>query len=95
MKKKEVNQEDDNGEELVKLIKDLGVSLGPLLLKNKELDAPIIKRQQWMNFTIMMLLGVGVISLAWIKAIDGSAATGLIGAVIGYVFGHIYSKKEK
>lgn len=95
MKKREINQEEDNGEELVKLIKDLGVSLGPLLLKNKELDAPIIKRQQWMNFTIMMLLCAGVILLAWVKAIDGSAATGLIGAVIGYVFGHIYSKREK
>ena len=91
--KKEENK--DNGEELIKLIKDLGVSLGPLLLKNKELDAPMIKRQQWMNFSIMITLCVGVIALAYTKAIDGSAATGLIGAVIGYVFGHIYSKKDK
>ena len=97
-KKKEVIQEDeeeDNGEEVIKLIKDLGVSLGPLLLKNKELDAPIIKRHQWMNFAIMMTLCVGVLALAYAKVIDGSAATGLIGAVIGYVFGHIYSKKER
>ena len=86
---------EDNTDELLTAIKELGVSLGPLLLKNKELDAPIIKRQQWMNFTIMMFLCVGVILLAWTKAIDGSAATGLIGAVIGYVFGHIYSKKDK
>lgn len=95
MKKKEIIQEEDNGEEMLKLIKDLGVSLGPLLLKNKELDAPIIKRQQWMNFTIMITLCTGVIALAYTNVIDGSAATGLIGAVIGYVFGHIYSKKER
>ena len=88
-------KKEDNGEEIVKLIKDLGVSLGPLLLKNKELDAPIIKRQQWMNFSIMITLCIGVVTLAFTKSIDGSAATGLIGAVIGYVFGHIYSKKDK
>ena len=27
--------------------------------------------------------------------IDGSAATGLIGTVIGYIFGHIYSDRKK
>lgn len=91
-KKKET---EDNGEELLKLIKDLGVAIGPMLIKNKELDAPIIKRQQWMNFFIMSTLCIGVFVLAYIKVIDGSAATGLMGAVIGYVFGHIYSKKEK
>ncbi len=48
-----------------------------------------------MNFSIMITLCVGVIALAYTKVIDGSAATGLIGAVIGYVFGHIYSKREK
>lgn len=93
--KKQANQEDDNGEQIITLIKDLGVSLGPLLLKNKEIDAPIIKHQQWMNFIIMITLCIGVIVLAYTKVIDGSAATGLIGAVIGYVFGHIYSKKDK
>ena len=91
-KKEEV---EDNGEQLLALIKGLGVTLGPIFLKNQEINAPIIKRQQWMNFTIMITLCIGVIALAYAKVIDGSAATGLIGAVIGYVFGHIYSKKEK
>ena len=93
--KSKKEETEDNGEELIKLIKDLGVSLGPLLLKNKELDAPIIKRQQWMNFIIMITICAGVIILAYDKVIDGSAATGLIGAVIGYIFGHIYSKSER
>lgn len=93
--KKQTKSEEDNDEKLTKLIKDLGVSLGPLWLENKEINAPIIKRQQWMNFTIMLTLCGGVIALAYTKVIDGSAATGLIGAIIGYVFGYIYSKKEK
>jgi len=88
-------KEEIEDKKLIWLIKDLGVSFGPLLLKNKELDAPIIKRQQWMNFIIMITLCVGVIVLAYTKAIDSSAATGLIGTVIGYIFGHIYSKKDK
>ena len=88
-------EDGDNGEQFLALLKDLGVTFGPLFLKNQEINAPIIKRQQWMNFTIMITLCIGVIALAYAKVIDGSAATGLIGAVIGYVFGHIYSKKEK
>jgi len=85
----------DNDEKLFTTIKELGVALGPLFLKNQEINAPIIKRQQWMNFAIMITLCIGVIALAYTKVIDGSAATGLIGAVIGYVFGHIYAKREK
>jgi hypothetical protein len=38
-----------------------------------------------------ILLSVGF--LAWNKMIDGSAVTGLFGAVIGYVFGAIYQQK--
>ena len=90
-----MKNDEENNEAFVKTIKDLGLSLGPLLLKNKELDAPIVKRQQWMNFIIMITMCIGVIVLAYTKIIDGSAATGLIGAVIGYVFGHIYSKKDR
>jgi len=95
MKKKKEVAEKENVDESLEAIKELCVSLGPLVIKNKELDAPIIRRQQLINFAIMITICVGVFSLAWAKVIDGSAATGLIGAVIGYVFGFIYSKKEK
>ena len=93
--RRQYDEDDESGEELLNVIKELGISLGPMLLKNKELDAPIIKRQQWMNFCIMMTICIGVVVLAYGKVIDGSAATGLIGAVVGYVFGHIYSKGDK
>lgn len=85
----------DENKELLEMIERLGDKFGPMLLKNKELNAPIIKRQQWMNFGIMSIICVGVVWLAYSKVIDSSAATGLIGAVIGYVFGHIYQKKEQ
>ena len=88
-------EEIDESEAFLNTITELGVSLGPLLLKNKELDAPIIKRQQLINFTIMFTVCFGIMILAYTRTIDGSAATGLLGAVIGYVFGHIYSKKDK
>jgi hypothetical protein len=86
---------DGETKELLKLVKDLGSTFGPIFLKNQELNVPIIKRTQWMNFIIMISVCVGVVFLAYSGTIDGSAATGLLGAVIGYVFGHIYSKKEK
>ena len=93
--KNKKEETEDNSEKLLAMIKELGITLGPLFLKNQEINAPIIKRSQWMNFSIMITLCLGVIVLAYTKVIDGSAATGLIGAVIGYVFGHIYSKKDK
>ena len=93
--KNKKEETEDNSEKLLGLIKDLGDTFGPMLLKNQEINAPIIRRSQWMNFSIMITLCLGVIALAYTKVIDGSAATGLIGAVIGYVFGHIYSKKDK
>ena len=93
--KKKKEETEDNSEQMLAMIKDLGNTFGPLLLKNQEINAPIIRRQQWMNFAIMITVCLGIIALAYTKIIDGSAATGLIGAVIGYIFGHIYSKKEK
>ena len=83
-------------------IKELFVALGPLIDKLSpiitltiEANAPIIRRGQWMNFTIMMVVVIGIILLAYSGKIDGSAATGLLGAVIGYVFGTIFSNKER
>ncbi len=88
-------QNEEDSEKFMEMFNKLGQTFGPMFLKNQEINAPIIKRQQWMNFLIMITLCIGVIVLAYFKIIDGSAATGLIGAVIGYVFGHIYSKREK
>ena len=81
--------------------KDLIELLNPLLdkwvttqTKIIEANAPIVKRWQWINFIIMLILSGGVLFLAYSRVIDGSAATGLIGAMIGYVFGRIYSDKS-
>ncbi len=82
-------------QELVKVIKPLADIIAPTLLKIKELDAPVIKRAQWMNFVIMIGLALLIGILTYTGKIDGSAATGLIGAIIGYVFGYIYAKREK
>jgi len=64
-----------------------------IVLEDKKV--PLIKRGQVMNFIIMLIIMLGVIFLAYDGKIDGSAATGLIGAVIGYVFGSLYQKERK
>lgn len=92
---KKKKEEEPNPDQSLEMLMDLGETFGPMLLKNKELDVPIIKRQQYMNFSIMLIICLGVIFLTYFKVIDGSAATGLLGAVIGYVFGHIYSRGDK
>jgi hypothetical protein len=89
---------EDNSDQLAKILESatpLIQAIAPLLKTNQEKQAPIIKRSQWMNFVIMMTLCISISVLAYFKIIDGSAATGLIGAIIGYVFGHIYSNKER
>lgn len=68
-------------------------ALSPLIQKFQENNAPIVKRAQYMNFIFMMTVCLSVGLLAFFKVIDGSATTGLLGAVIGYVFGSIYSQK--
>jgi Na+/H+ antiporter NhaA len=82
-------------EKLAKALKPLVDTLAPTFLKIKELEAPVIRRQQWMNFTIMVLLAVAIAGLTYQGKIDGSAATGLLGSIIGYVFGFIYGKRNK
>jgi hypothetical protein len=88
MKKKSKDQE------TIESLGDLANMIGPHINRYQELTAPAVKRAQWMNFTIMMTLCISVTLLAIFKIIDASAATGLIGAIIGYVFGHIYASKR-
>ena len=85
-----VKQPKDNDlEDISRLIK----RAEPIILKYLEVNKPVVKRTQIMNFIIMMTLCLGIISLAIYNKIDGSAATGLIGAIIGYVFGSLYKTK--
>ena len=70
-------------------------SLAPRIIEYQKVRAPVIERWQWINFTVMMTILVSISLLAYFKVIDGSAVTGLIGAAIGYVFGGLYSQKNK
>lgn len=97
--KSEAVEQQDNIEE-----KDLGDILeqitpfvekfAPIVIEYHKIKAPHIKRHQWINFIIMMAILASVSLLAYYKIIDGSAATGLIGTVIGYVFGGLYRQKD-
>lgn len=69
--------------------------LAPQIIEYQKIRAPQIKRHQYINLLVMMTILVSVSLLAFYKTIDGSAATGLIGAVIGYVFGGLYQQKDK
>ncbi len=69
--------------------------LAPQIIEYQKIRAPQIKRHQYINLIVMMTILVSVSLLAFYKIIDGSAATGLIGAVIGYVFGGLYQQKDK
>ena len=68
--------------------------LAPQIIEYQKDRAPQIRRYQYINFTIMMTILLSVSILAYYKIIDGSAVTGLIGAVIGYVFGGLYHQKS-
>ena len=70
-------------------------ALAPRLIEYQKIREPIIKRGQWINFIVMMTILLSVSILAFYKVIDGSAVTGLIGVVIGYVFGSLYQQRIK
>jgi hypothetical protein len=93
IKKQQVSK--DESAEILKALAPLVDSIAPVISKYQESNLPIIKRNQWMNFLIMISLILIVGILTYARIIEGSAATGLIGAIIGYVFGHIYSNKDK
>ena len=68
--------------------------LSPQIIEYQKIKAPQIKRHQYINFIVMMTILISVFILAYYNTIDGSAATGLIGAVIGYVFGGLYKSND-
>ncbi|MEL4306458.1 hypothetical protein [Methanococcoides sp. LMO-2] len=69
-------------------------TLAPKIIEYQKMKSPEIKRAQYMDFIIMILILIAITILTYCKLIDGSAATGLLGAVIGYVFGTLYKKEE-
>ena len=93
-KQKNKTEEKDLGE-IAEQLAPLIDSIAPHLIEYQKIKAPVIKRWQYINFTVMMAIIVSVSVLAGYKIIDGSAATGLIGAVIGYVFGGLYQQRNK
>ena len=95
MPKKKQNQSEEELTNLMKVATPLIEAITPLVDKVQNNNKPVLKRAQWMNFIIMFSLIIIIGTLAYTKTIDGSAATGLIGAIIGYVFGHIYSYKNR
>ncbi|MFA4935467.1 MAG: hypothetical protein WC568_06490 [Candidatus Methanoperedens sp.] len=86
------NEEEDIAELLKKITPFVEV-VAPRFIEYQKIKAPQILLDLSINFIIMVLI-LGLVSyLAFYKIIDGSAATGLIGAVIGYVFGGLYQRK--
>ena len=69
-------------------------TLAPKIVEYQKVRAPQIKRYQYVNFIIMMSILLSVFLLTYCELIDGSAATGLLGAVIGYVFGNLYRREK-
>ena len=88
-------EDNPNLKETIEALKPLIETLAPHILEHQKINAPIIKRQQIINFLIMFGVLVSITGLAYFKIIDGSAATGLIGAIIGYVFGGLYQNRQK
>ena len=78
-------------ENLIPLI----ASLAPSIIEYQKIQAPLIKRSQYLNFFIMLIVLIIIFLLAFFQKIDGSATTGLIGAIIGYVFGTLYSRDNR
>ncbi|NJD51753.1 MAG: hypothetical protein FIB07_02685 [Candidatus Methanoperedens sp.] len=69
-------------------------AISPLIIEYYKLKSPQVKRYQYINFIIMLAILGSVSTLAYHKIIDSAAATGLIGAVVGYVFGGLYQQSK-
>ena len=91
--KKENDENVDIGE-FINKITPLLESLAPKYIEYQKLKEPQIKRSQYMDFIVMSLIIISIAGLTYFRIIDGSAATGLFGAVIGYVFGGLYKRDE-
>ncbi len=94
-KKKEQIDGEQSLTEISEALKPLIDSLAPCLLEHQKINAPIIKRQQIINFIIMFGILVSITMLSFLNIIGGSAVTGLIGAIIGYIFGGLYQNRNK
>ena len=94
-KPKHKNREDFDADLLLEQIIDLVQIGGPHYVESQKVKAPIIKRNQCINFIVMMTIIITIGILAFYRIIDGSAATGLIGAIIGYVFGGLYQSGKR
>jgi hypothetical protein len=81
--------------EFVNKITPLVELLAPNYIEYHKIRAPEIKRAQYMDFIVMFLIIISIAILTYLKILEGSAATGLFGAVIGYVFGGLYKREEK
>lgn len=93
VQEQEVEEKDlaDIAEQLTPFVK----TLAPQIIEYQKIREPVIRRGQWINFIIMMTTLLSITILAVYKIVDGSAATGLIGAIIGYVFGGLYQQRNK
>lgn len=80
--------------EMLKVFIPLVEKLGPLIIEYQKITEPRVKRAQIINSVIMITLILAIAILAYLKLIDGSAATGLFGAIIGYVFGGLYNQNK-
>ncbi len=96
MAKKKVQEDEEMSvQELMEVATPFIETLAPRIVEYQKVKAPLIKRNQTINFTVMMSIIISISVLAYFKIIDGSAATGLIGAIIGYVFGGLYNSSNK
>ena len=97
--KKEENPEEEISEEndiadTLEQITPFIETLAPRIIEYQKVKSPQIKRYQYINFTIMMSILIAISFLTYCELIDSSAATGLLGAVIGYVFGSLYRREN-
>ncbi len=95
MVEKELKQDPDAQiKDLLKVATPLIEKLGPMVIEYQKITEPRVKRVQIINSIIMVTLILAIAILAYLKLIDGSAATGLFGAIIGYVFGGLYNQNK-